>query len=140
MGVTPLELAKIAAIAADDKQAENICVLHVSEISDICDYMLICNADNPHKIKSIVDEIEEKVRVNTGEKPLSTEGHGDNAWVLLDYGCVTVHVFSEEARDFYRLEKLWGDAPSVELNLEGEMDASELGESENFDAHMPSDQ
>lgn len=121
MGVTPLELAKIAAIAADDKQAEDICVLNVGEISDVCDYLVICSADNPHKVKSIVDEIEEKVRVNASEKPLNIEGRTQGDWTLLDYGCVLVNVFSEESRDYYRLENLWGDAPFVELGLEGEM-------------------
>lgn len=122
MSVTPLELAKIAAVAADDKQAEGICLLDLTQCSDVADYFLIASADNPHKLKSIVDEVEDKVLVNTGEKPLSSEGAGNMEWVLLDYGCLVVHLFTNTARHYYRLEKLYGDAKRVQLDLEGEMD------------------
>ncbi len=118
MSVSAYELAYVAAQAADDKQADNIVLLDLTEVSDLCEYMLICSADNPNKVKSIVDEIEEKIRFNCSEKPLGTEGKLDNTWILLDYGSVIVNVFDEEERDIYRLENLWGDARRVELNFE----------------------
>jgi ribosome-associated protein len=63
--------------------------------------------------------VREKVRINCGEKPISVEGRAGSTWVLVDYGAVVLHVFREESREFYRLERLWGDAPHVALDLEG---------------------
>lgn len=117
METTPLELARIAAVAADDKKATDITLLDLEGISDVCDYFLICSADNARMLSSIVDEIEEKVKKNTGLGPLSHEGRAGASWVLLDYGAVVVHVFLPETRDYYRLERLWGDAPHVDLAL-----------------------
>ncbi len=118
MSVTAYELAQVAAVAADDKQADDIVLLDLTEVTDLCEYMLICSADNPNKVKSIVDEIEEKVRTNCSEKPFGTEGKTDNTWILLDFGSVIVNVFDEEERGIYRLESLWGDAKRIELNFE----------------------
>jgi ribosome-associated protein len=117
MTVTPLQLAKVAATAADGKKAGDIVLLDLSQVSDICDYFLICTAQNKPQMDAILDGIEEKVKVNCGESPLSMEGRGGSDWVLLDYGSVVVHVFKPEARDFYRLESLWGEAPRVDLGL-----------------------
>ncbi|MST73213.1 ribosome silencing factor [Olsenella porci] len=117
MTVTPLQLAKVAAASADGKKAADIVLLDLSQVSDICDYFLICTAQNKPQMDAILDGIEEKVRVNCDERPLSMEGRGGSDWVLLDYGSVVVHVFKPEARDFYRLESLWGEAPRVDLGL-----------------------
>lgn len=119
MSQTPLELAKIAATAADDKKATDIVLLDLTGESDVCDYFLICTANSAPQMDAVVDEVEEKVERNTGIKPLSREGRAGARWTLLDYGSVIVHVFLPEARDYYRLERLWGDAPRVALNLEG---------------------
>lgn len=119
MAVTPLELAKIAATAADDKKATDILMLDLTDKSDVCDYFLICTVANNPMMNAVVEAVEEKVRLNCGEKPLSIEGRAGSTWVLVDYGPVVVHVFREESRDFYRLERLWGDAPHVHLDLEG---------------------
>lgn len=116
---TPLELAKVAAIAADEKKATDIMLLDLTGQSDVCDYFLICSAANSHLMDAVVDGIVKKVQKNTGYKPYSTEGRARSTWVLLDYGSVVVHVFQPEAREFYRLERLWGEAPHVPLNLEG---------------------
>ena len=70
---------------------------------------------------AIVDEVRAKVSKNCELQPISTEGREGLRWVLVDYGCVVIHVFTPEMRDFYRLERLWGDAPRVELDLEGAM-------------------
>ncbi|MBE6479785.1 MAG: ribosome silencing factor [Atopobiaceae bacterium] len=117
MGVTPLELARVAAIAADGKKATDICLIDLTSASDVCDYFLICTGQNQRLVDSVVDEVEEKVRVNCDEKPLSIEGRAEGTWVLMDFGSVVVHVFTPETRDYFRLEKLWGDAPRVELGL-----------------------
>ena len=118
MTVTPLELAKVAAYAADDKKATDLVLLDLSSKTDVCDYFLICTGANPRQVDAIVDEVREKVSANCGLSPLSCEGREGLSWVLVDYGSVVVHVFKPETRDFYRLEALWGDAPRVELDLE----------------------
>lgn len=116
---TPLELAKVAAAAADEKKATDIMLLDLEGQSDVCDYFLICTAANAHLMDAVVDFIQEKVLKNTGYKPFSVEGRARTTWVLLDYGSVVVHVFQPQARDYYRLERLWGEAPHVPLDLEG---------------------
>ncbi len=116
MAVTPLELARIAWKAADDKKATDIVVLDLTEISDVCDYFLICTAVNARLLDAVVEEIEERVRVNASIKPLSHEGRAGASWILLDYGSLVVHAFLPEARDYYRLERLWGDAPQLDMN------------------------
>ena len=118
MSVTPLELAKVAAAAANEKKVEDMVLIDVSEISDICDYFLICTAANSRLADSVIDEVEEKVGINCAQKPLSIEGREDKTWILMDYGAVLVNVFLPEQRDFYRLDKLWGDAPRVELRFD----------------------
>ena len=118
MTVTSLELAKVAAIAADSKKASDLILLDLSSKTDVCDYFLICTGENSRQVDAIVDEVRAKVSANCGVSPLSCEGREGLSWVLLDYGSVVVHVLKPETRDFYRLERLWGDAPRVELSLE----------------------
>lgn len=120
MSSTPLEAAKVAAIAADAKKATDIVLLDLTASSDVCDFFLIMTVQNKRLADAVIDEIEEKLRVNCSEKPLSSEGRADGNWILLDYGALVVHAFTPEARDYYRLERLWGDAPRVHLGLEGE--------------------
>lgn len=122
MSVTSTELAKVAAMAADKKKATDIVMLDLRSISDVCDYFVIATAANRRMADSIIDEIEEKVRVNCDEKPYSIEGRESFHWILMDYGSVVVHVFDYETRKFYRLERLWGDAQRVPLDLEGAAD------------------
>ncbi len=118
MTVTPYELVRIAAQAADQKKAEDIVVLDLEGVSDVSDYFMICTAGNPRLLDAVVDEVEEKIRINTGVKPISHEGRAGASWVLLDYGSVVVHVFLPQTRDYYRLERLWGDAKRVDVGLE----------------------
>jgi ribosome-associated protein len=120
MATTPFEIARIAAKAASGKKATDIMLLDLRGLSDVCDYFLICTAANARMLSSVVDEIEEKVKKNTGIGPLSHEGRAGASWVLLDYASVVVHVFLPETRDYYRLERLWGDAPHIELEIEEE--------------------
>lgn len=117
MPVTALELARVAALAASDKKAADLLVLDLTEASDVCDYFVIATAANNRQVDAVVDEIEERVQKNCGEKVLSQEGKAEGTWVLLDYGAVVCHIFTPETREFYRLENLWGDAPRIEIEL-----------------------
>lgn len=117
MAFTSLELARVAALAADAKKATDIVLLDLTDQTDVCDYFLICTGANARLLDSVVDEIREKVGANFGIKPLSTEGRASLTWVLMDYGSVVIHIFQPETRDFYRLEKLWEDAPRVDLGF-----------------------
>lgn len=116
-GISAEDVARAAAQAAFDKKAEDIEVLDLTELSDVCDYFMIATGFNNRQVDTIVDEIEEKVAAACGEHPFSIEGRDQRTWILMDYGSVVVHVFTPEARDYYRLEKLWGDAPRLELTL-----------------------
>lgn len=118
MTYTSLELAQTAALAADSKKATDIEIIDLRDASDVCDFFLICTGSNPRQVDAVVDEIREKVHGTYGISPLSCEGREGLSWVLLDYGSVVAHVFKPETRDFYRLERLWGDAPRIELDLE----------------------
>lgn len=121
MPVSSLELARVAAVAADSKKATDILLLDLTGQTDVCDYFLICTGANGHMVDAIVDEVREKVRKNCEVRPMATEGRDGLRWVLVDYGSVVVHVFQPETRDYYRLERLWGDAPRMALDLEGSM-------------------
>jgi ribosome-associated protein len=109
-----LELIRVAAQAASDKLAENIVAFDVSEQLVITDAFLLCSAANDRQVRSIVDEVEERLR-KVGAKPVRREGERDGRWVLLDYAEIVVHVQHEEERSFYSLERLWRDCPLVEL-------------------------
>lgn len=116
-GVSAEQVARVAAQAAFDKKAEDVQALDLTELSDVCDYFVIATGTNNRQVDAIVDEVEEKVAESCGEHPFSIEGREQKTWLLMDYGSVVVHVFTPEARDFYRLEKLWGDAPQLDLEL-----------------------
>jgi len=109
-----VELITTAARAASDKLAENIVAFDVSEQLVITDAFLLCSASNDRQVKSIVDEIEDKLR-EIDAKPIRREGERDGRWVLIDYGEVVVHVQHEEERVFYALERIWRDCPPIPL-------------------------
>lgn len=113
-----ISLARIAALAADAKKATDVVALDLAGVSDVCEAIVAATAANARLADSVVDEVEERVREALGVSPLSIEGRSDCNWVLIDYGSVIVHLFTPEARDFYRIERLWGDAPVIELGLE----------------------
>ena len=114
---TSLEYLRTAARAADDKKAENIVAIDVSEALAIVDSFLIASAPNERQVASIVDAIEEDLQDKHDLKPLRREGRAEGRWVLLDFGDVVVHVQHDEERAFYALERLWGDAPAIDLGL-----------------------
>ena len=109
-----LELAKTAALAADDKLATTVVGLDVSEQLALTDVFVIVSGSSERQVGSIVDEVEDKLR-EIGAKPIRREGERDGRWVLIDYGDVVVHVQHEEERQFYALERLWRDCPLIEL-------------------------
>ena len=116
-GVSAEDVARLAAQVAYDKKADDIKVLDLSALSDVCDYYVIATGSNNRLADAIVDEVEEKIAAAYGEHPFSIEGREDKNWILMDYGSVLVHVFTPETREYYRLEKLWGDAPLLDLDL-----------------------
>jgi ribosome-associated protein len=109
-----LQLIRSAAEAASDKLAEDIIAFDVSEQLVITDAFLLCSASNDRQVKSVVDEIEDRLR-SIGSKPVRREGERDGRWVLIDFGEVVVHVQHEEERAFYALERLWRDCPLIDL-------------------------
>ena len=109
-----VELVHTAARAASDKLAQRIVAFDVSDQLAITDAFLLASASNDRQVKSIVDEIEDRLR-ECGEKPVRREGERDGRWVLIDYGEIVVHVQHEEEREFYALERLWRDCPAIDL-------------------------
>src|SRR5215217_9050915 len=106
-------LALVAARAADEKQGRNIVVLDVGEILAITEVFVVLDAPNRRLVRTLVDEIEQAVRGVTGRAPRRVEGVREQQWVLMDYGDVVVHVFLDEIRRFYEIERLYRDAPTV---------------------------
>lgn len=111
-------IAATAARAAADKQARDVVILDVHELIVITDFFVVCTGTSDRQVKTIVEEIEKALR-ELGEKPVRREGGQEARWVLLDYVDVVVHVFAEEERDFYDLERLWRDAPRLRWDGDG---------------------
>ena len=106
------ERVREAVAAADDRKALDLKVLHLQKVSDFTDYFLICSGTSERQVQAIADAVQEKLRA-ARVRPLHVEGFNRGQWVLIDYGDLVVHVFQEEPRRFYALERLWGDAPEV---------------------------
>jgi len=106
------DVALAAARAAAEKQGERIVVLDVRELIVITDYFVIASASSERQARTITEEVERSLR-GLGVKPLRREGESEGIWILLDYVDVVVHVFRESERDFYDLERLWRDAPTL---------------------------
>jgi ribosome-associated protein len=105
---------KSAVRAADDKKAQDILVLRLSAITEFTDYFVICTGNSSRQTQAIADEIVERLKVS-GVRPLNTEGYKNAEWILIDFGAFVVHIFTEESRRFYDLERLWRDAERVEI-------------------------
>lgn len=108
------QLATAAAHAADDKQATDTIVLSVGGVLGIAELFVITGASNRRLVRAVAEEIEDRVRDTCGRSPIRTEGHREQQWVLLDYGDVVVHVFLDEVRQFYEIERLYRDVPRLE--------------------------
>ncbi len=102
-----------AARAADAKQASDVLVLEVAEVLALCGWFVIASASNERQVKAVCDEVERQVAEVGGPKPKRVEGLDSRQWVLMDYGDVVVHVFQQEVREFYDLERLWADVPRL---------------------------
>ena len=113
--LTAKEVALQVTKALDEKKGLNIKLLKIDKVSSLADYFLICTGTSNTHVKTLCDYAE--YAMEQMEEPLiGREGHRGNSWELLDYGAVVIHVFTEEARDFYNLERLWADAEVVDLN------------------------
>lgn len=109
------ELAEIAVKALDSKKGKEIRLIRIDKITTLAEYFVICTGTSNTQINALCDAVEKEL-TEKGEEPLHREGYRGGTWVLLDYGCVVVHVFNDEARKFYSLEHLWADGEKVDLS------------------------
>jgi ribosome-associated protein len=117
-GPSAENLLRLAARAAVAKKAHDLVALDLRELGAVCDYFLVCSASSSTQVKAVAENIEETLR-EAGMRPWHVEGLEGRRWVLLDYVEVVVHVFHEKTREYYLLDRLWGDARSVDLGVEG---------------------
>ena len=116
-----VEALRVAARAAEAKHGTQLNAYDVSEAMGLIDGFLIVSAANERLVDAIADEVEDQLREQLSLKPLRREGKAEGRWVLLDFGEIVVHVQHEQDRSFYALDRLWADAPRVELGVEGEV-------------------
>lgn len=124
-GLSSLDKVMIAARAADSKKATDILIQDVRELVGITDFFVIATAQNNRQISAVLDAIEEAEIKEAGVKPFSVEGAQEGFWALQDYGDFVVHVFQPEGRDYYRLEEIWNDAPTIPFVSENETASEE---------------
>ena len=113
--LTPLEQARRIADLAQDKLARDVTILDMRPVCTYTDFFVICTGQNPRQTKAIYDEVRERVKADESVVPRHVTGEKDGSWILADYLDVVLHVFTPDARAYYRLEELWGDVPSVEV-------------------------
>ncbi|MGI6028789.1 MAG: ribosome silencing factor [Candidatus Heteroscillospira sp.] len=113
--MTPAQIAENIVKALDDKKGRDIRLMKTDGITVLADYFAICTATSAPHIKALTDEVDKRLS-ELGEPPIRREGYRSGSWVLLDFGCVIVHLFQEEARQFYNLERLWNDAETVDIS------------------------
>ncbi len=112
-----LELVRLAAAAAVAKKARDPLALDLRGLEGVCDYFFLCSCSNETQVKAVSEHIEDVLR-DRGQRAWHIEGRESRRWVLLDYVNVVVHVFHEKTREYYLLDRLWGDARSVDLGLD----------------------
>jgi ribosome-associated protein len=117
--LTPIELARRIAALAQEKLAADVVILDMRPACSFTDFFVICTGQSPRQAKAIFDEVHERLKHDEGILPRSAAGQREARWILADYLDVVLHVFTPEAREYYRLEELWGDVPSVELAVAG---------------------
>ena len=113
--LTPKEIAYSVTKALDEKKGMNIKLLKIDKVSSLADYFLICTGTSHTHVRTLCDYAEYTLE-QLGEPMLGREGHRGNSWELLDFGSIVVHVFTEEAREFYALERLWADAEEINIS------------------------
>lgn len=111
----PIEIAKNLVHVLDMKKGRNIKLLRVSDKTIIADYFIICGGTSNTNIKALAGEAEYKMGL-CGVTPLHLDGYTEGEWVVVDFGCVMVHIMNRDSRDFYKLEKLWGDAEEIDIS------------------------
>ncbi len=109
------ECALIAARAADERKAFDIMVIKVGDLIDAADYFVLATGANTPQVEAILEAVEDALRIEAGIKPIFREETRDHSWEILDYGMFVVDVFQPEAREYYRLETLWNEAPIIDL-------------------------
>ncbi len=114
--MTPREVALVAAKALDEKKGIDIKLLEIERVSALADNFLICTGGSNTHVKTLCDAVE-KAMDEAGEPAIRREGHRSGTWVLLDFGTLVVHVFTEDTRKFYDLERLWGDGTVIPLEF-----------------------
>ena len=102
-----------AVSAVLDRKGHELRVLHLEQVTEVTDYFLVCSGTSARQVEAIADGVAQSLRDGEGIRPLHVEGAGGGRWLLLDYGDFVVHVFDEQTRSFYDLERLWADAPDV---------------------------
>lgn len=107
-------LARLVARTADDKKADDIVVLDVGDVLSITGFFVIASASNVRLVRTVAEEIEAAVKAATGRSPVRVEGIRESQWILIDYGDVVAHVFHQEIRDFYEIERLYGDVDRLD--------------------------
>ena len=110
------ELALLAARALADKKAKEIQALEIGDLTTLAEYFVIATGSSNTQINALVDNVEKVLHEEAGEEALHREGYRGGTWVLLDYGCIAIHVFSSEAREFYGLERLWRDGKPLDIS------------------------
>jgi ribosome-associated protein len=113
--LTSLDQARRIADLAQEKLARDVLILDMRPVCSYTDYFVVCTGNNPRQAKAIYDAVREGMKREDGAVPQHVHGEQQASWILADYLDVVLHVFTPEARDYYRLEELWGDVPSVEV-------------------------
>ena len=111
--LTPEKIAELIAGTLDSKKAKDIKLLKTSDLTILADYFVICTASSTTHLKTLSDEVEKALK-EIGEPPRRREGRISGGWILIDFACVVVHLFLQEVREFYTLERLWSDAQVLE--------------------------
>ncbi len=109
------EMLKIACAALEEKKAFDIKIINISKISTLCDYIVIADGTNKKQVQALSDNVEDEMRA-AGYSHKGVEGYSDGGWILLDYYDIIVHIFSEESRRFYNIEKIWNDGETVSID------------------------
>lgn len=112
--VSSSDLAIEIARIADDKKADDVIVIAVGDVLSITEYFVLASASNRRLVATVADEVTSRIREEFGRSPLRTEGMNEQLWVLVDYGDVVVHVFAEETRRYYEIERLYKDVPRLD--------------------------
>lgn len=114
--MTALERARFIAAALDGKKGEDIKILHIGDLTTIGDYFVVVTGNSTSQVRALADEVDEKMS-EAGFEPKRIDGYQSCQWILMDYHDVIVHIFLSETREFYSLERLWADAPTVDTGL-----------------------